>query len=149
MKPKVTIELQPFLQDYLYHEFTKSDDGDGVQITSANDMGKFIQAMITLSDRPPKQELKEHPITLYLPVQELNHHLLRENFIYNFRRPELNYLTAQEGDFAKNFARFVNERNVIKIMDELSDAQQDIEQNVNPRIVFFDFALKMIVLLIQ
>ena len=75
--------------------------------------------------------------------------LVRENFIYNFRRPELNYLTAQEGDFAKNFARFVNERNVIKIMDELSDAQQDIEQNVNPRIVFFDFALKMIVLLIQ
>ena len=75
--------------------------------------------------------------------------LVRENFIYNFRRPELNYLTAQEGDFAKNFARFVNERNVIKIMDELSDAQRDIEQNVNPRIVFFDFALKMIVLLIQ
>ena len=36
-----------------------------------------------------------------------------------------------------------------KIMDELSDAQRDIEQNVNPRIVFFDFALKMIVLLIQ
>ena len=34
-------------------------------------------------------------------------------------------------------------------MEELSDAQQDIEQNVNPRIVFFDFALKMIVLLIQ
>jgi len=34
-------------------------------------------------------------------------------------------------------------------MDELSDAQRDIEQNVNPRIVFFDFALKMIVLLIQ
>lgn len=27
--------------------------------------------------------------------------LVRENFIYNFRRPELNYLTAQEGDFAK------------------------------------------------
>lgn len=75
--------------------------------------------------------------------------LIRENFIYNFRNPELNYMTTQEGDFAKNFARFVNERNVIKIMDELSNAQRDIEQNVNPKIVFFDFALKMIVLLIQ
>ena len=32
-------------------------------------------------------------------------------------------------------------------MDELSNAQRDIEQNVNPKIVFFDFALKMIVLL--
>ena len=33
-------------------------------------------------------------------------------------------------------------------MDELSDASRDIEQNVNPRMVFFDFALQMIVLLI-
>lgn len=75
--------------------------------------------------------------------------LVRENFIYNFRQPELNYMTTEENDFSKNFARFVNERNVIKIMDELSDAQRDIEQNVNPKMVFFDFALKMIVLLIQ
>ena len=28
--------------------------------------------------------------------------LIRENFIYNFRNPELNYMTTQEGDFAKN-----------------------------------------------
>lgn len=75
--------------------------------------------------------------------------LIRENFIYNFRQPELNYMTKEESDFSKNFARFVNERNVIKIMDELSEAQRDIEQNVNPKMVFFDFALKMIVLLIQ
>ncbi len=75
--------------------------------------------------------------------------LVRENFIYNFRKPELNYLTAQESDFARNFARFVNERNVIRIMDELGEAQRDIEHNANSRIVFFDFALKMIVTLIQ
>lgn len=75
--------------------------------------------------------------------------LIRENFIYNFRRPELNYMNREEADFAVNFARFVNERNVIGIMDELSAAQRDIAQNVNPRMVFFDFALKMIVLLKQ
>ena len=34
-------------------------------------------------------------------------------------------------------------------MNELSAARRDIGQNVNPRMVFFDFALKMIVLLIQ
>ena len=75
--------------------------------------------------------------------------LIRENFIYNFHLPALNYMTAQEADFAKNFARFVNERNVAGIMDELELAQRDIGQNVNPKFVFFDFALKMIVLLIQ
>lgn len=74
--------------------------------------------------------------------------LIRENFIYNFRKPELNYMSADENAFAVNFARFVNERNVIGIMDELSQAQRDIEQNTNSKMVFFDFSLKMIVLLI-
>ena len=74
---------------------------------------------------------------------------IRENFIFNVHRHDLNYETTEENDFSINFARFINEKNVIKIMDELSDAQRDIEQNVNPRMVFFDFALKMIVLLIQ
>jgi len=75
--------------------------------------------------------------------------LIRENFIYNFHNAQLNYMTRQESEFAVRFARFINERNVIGIMDELSAAQRDIEQNVNPRMVFFDFSLKMIVLLIQ
>ena len=75
--------------------------------------------------------------------------LVRENFMYNFHKPELNYQNQKESNFSVKFARFINERNVIGIMDELSYAQRDIEQNVNPRMVFFDFALKMIVLLIQ
>lgn len=76
-------------------------------------------------------------------------HLVRENFVYNFGRSELNYQTPRENEFSRNFARFINERNVIRIMDELDLAQRDIEQNVSPKMVFFDFALKMIVLLIQ
>ncbi len=75
--------------------------------------------------------------------------LVRENFIYNFRQPSLNFLSEREEQFSANFARFINERNVIGINEELALAQRDIEQNVNPRMVFFDFALKMIVLLIQ
>ena len=75
--------------------------------------------------------------------------LIRENFMYNFRHQELIYETEEEAAFSTNFARFVNEKNVIPIMEELSTCQRDIEQNVNPRMVFFDFALKMIVLLIQ
>lgn len=76
-------------------------------------------------------------------------HLVRENFMYNFRKEELNYQNAEESRFSVNFARFINERNVIKIMNELSDAQRDVEQNVSPKMIFFDLALKMIVLLIQ
>lgn len=75
--------------------------------------------------------------------------LIRENFIYNFGFSDLNYMAEEERNFSTRFARFINERNVIGIMDELTIAQRHIEQNVNAKMVFFDFSLKMIVLLIQ
>lgn len=75
--------------------------------------------------------------------------MIRENFIYNFRKTELVYMNSEEATFSSRFAPFVNERNVMGIMDELSEAQVHIEQNVNAKMVFFDFSLKMIVLLKQ
>ena len=75
--------------------------------------------------------------------------LVRENFMYNFQREELCYMTQREEDFARNFARFINEANVLPISDLANRAIRDIGQNANAKIVFFDFALQMIVLLIQ
>jgi len=75
--------------------------------------------------------------------------MIRENFILNFHQPQLNYLTTSEKNFSSRFAPFINERNIIEMMNELSEAQNHIEQNVNPKMVFFDFSLKMIVLLIN
>ena len=75
--------------------------------------------------------------------------MIRENFIFNLKQKDLTYLTIDEENFAKRFSPFVNEKNVIGIMNELSQAQRDIEQNVNAKMVFFDFSLKMIVLLKQ
>ena len=75
--------------------------------------------------------------------------MVRENFIYNFQKPGLTYLSKDEQNFAIRFAPFINEGNVIGIMNELNEAQRHIEQNVNAKMVFFDFALKMIVLLLQ
>ena len=75
--------------------------------------------------------------------------MTRENFMYNFRQEELTYMTQKEEDFARNFARFVNEGNVLPISDLANRAIRDIGQNANAKIVFFDFALQMIVLLLQ
>ena len=72
---------------------------------------------------------------------------IRENFIYNFRRPELVYMNPEERAFSEKFSPFINEQNVIGIMEELASAQVHIGQNVNPKMVFFDFSLKMIMLL--
>ncbi len=74
---------------------------------------------------------------------------IRENFIYNFRNTELTYMTFEEEQFAKNFARFINEANIIEINELLELANRDIHQNANAKIVFYDLALKMIVLLIK
>jgi DNA polymerase-3 subunit delta' len=75
--------------------------------------------------------------------------MVRENFMFNFQEADICYMTQKEEDFAKNFARFINEANVLPISDLANRAIRDIGQNANAKIVFFDFALNMIVLLIQ
>ena len=75
--------------------------------------------------------------------------LVRENFMYNFKQEDLCYMTQREEDFAKNFARFINEANVLPIYDLINKAIRDIGQNANAKIVFYDMTLQMIVLLIQ
>ena len=75
--------------------------------------------------------------------------MTRESFMYNFQNEELVYMTQREEDFAKNFARFVNENNILPINDLVNLAIRDIGQNANGKIVFFDLALQMIVLLLQ
>lgn len=76
-------------------------------------------------------------------------HLVRENFMYNFRNPRLNYMTADEEAFARNFARFINEANVFEISGLFDRAIRDIGQNANAKIVFFDLATQIIVSLIR
>ena len=76
-------------------------------------------------------------------------HMLRESFMYNFRQPALSYMTQEEEDFAKNFARFINEANIIDIANLFEESNRFIAQNANPKIVFFDLALKIIMLLIR
>jgi DNA polymerase-3 subunit delta' len=74
-------------------------------------------------------------------------HLLRENFIMNLHQPALNYLTVTEENFAVSFSRFITERNIEPMMAEFALAERQIGQNSNAKIVFFDLALKMIMLL--
>ena len=75
--------------------------------------------------------------------------MVRENFMYNFKQEELCYMTQEEENFSSKFARFINEANVIDISELLQKARRDIGQNANGKIVFFDLALQMIVLLIR
>ena len=75
--------------------------------------------------------------------------LTRENFMYNFGNPDLNYMSEEEEAFANKFARFINEANIIPITEMADKVQRDIKQNANAKIVFFDLALQMIMLLLK
>lgn len=74
---------------------------------------------------------------------------VRENFMTNFGNPQLTYQTEEEDTFSKNFARFINEANVIEIQELIDHTIRAIGQNANAKMQFFDFALKMIVLIIK
>ncbi len=73
--------------------------------------------------------------------------MTRENFIYNFHDPGLNYMSGREEDFARNFSPFVNGANVAVMASLFDRAMRDIGQNANARIVFFDMATHMILAL--
>lgn len=69
--------------------------------------------------------------------------LTRENFMYNFGNPSLVRMTADEEQFATKFARFINEHNVIPMYELFQKAIRDISQNANERILFFDVAMQV------
>ena len=69
--------------------------------------------------------------------------------MYNFGNPDLNYMSEKEEEFATKFARFINENNVIAMTEMAEKIQRDIKQNANAKIVFFDMALRIIMMLLQ
>ncbi len=72
---------------------------------------------------------------------------IRENYIFNLAHPEMNYQTEEEKNFSSRFAPFIHNGNVNAIMAELDRAEQQINQNGNAKIIFFDLCLQMIVLI--
>lgn len=73
--------------------------------------------------------------------------MMRENFIYNLRMPEINLLTEEERAFSSRFAPFIHEQNVEELCEEISRARTDIERNGNAKIVMFDLGLMFATLL--
>ena len=74
--------------------------------------------------------------------------MIRENLVFNFHASDLSYFNPDERQFAARFFPYINEKNVRK-KELLEEAQLHVGQNVNSKMVFFDVALRMIVLLIR
>ncbi len=70
--------------------------------------------------------------------------LVREYFMMNLKNDRLVYLTDEEKSWGKNFAPYINERNVIPFTEEFEQGIRHISMNGNPRIIFLDTALRMV-----
>lgn len=73
--------------------------------------------------------------------------MMRENYVLNLHKPELNYLNRPESDFSSRFAPFINHKNVEQLIKTVDDARIDIAANANAKLVNFDVAIKVILLL--
>lgn len=74
-------------------------------------------------------------------------HLIREYFVMNLKNRDLNYLRADEREWGSKFAPYINERNILQFTEEFELGIKHISANGNPRIIFLDTALKMVLLI--
>jgi DNA polymerase-3 subunit delta' len=107
-----------------------------------NSWSKNVKGMKTFSeDMAPLGRERQRNFLAYCQ------HLVRENFIYRFQASEMNYINQAEATFSSKFAPYINERNVFDFIEELSEADRHIAQNGNAKMIFFDLALRITVLL--
>lgn len=60
---------------------------------------------------------------------------------------ELNYLNVAEEQFSMRFAPFINDGNAERMITEIEKVERDISGNANGKIVLFDFAIKITILI--
>jgi len=70
--------------------------------------------------------------------------MVREYFVMNMKKPGLVYLNEEEKQWGKNFAPFINERNIVPFANEFELGIKHISMNGNARIIFLDTALRMV-----
>lgn len=151
------------IDEVMAHQIARASNGDWLkaleELDASNENHQFLDLFILLMRQAYMRNVKDLKVWSE-SVAALGRerqkrmlvyfqHLVRENFMYNFGNPELVYMTTAESNFAKNFARFISEANVIEINDIFATALRDIGQNGNPKMVFYDVALKMIVAIMR
>lgn len=169
IKPLSEIEME----SYLVNECSvSSEDAPGIahmaqgsllnvekQLSAKGDSAKFLEYFMSLMRMAYQRKvgmLRKWSVDVAALGREsamrfLSYceRMMRENFINNLRIPGLVYLNNEEEAFCRKFSPFINERNVERLLSEFEHARVDIAANGNAKIVFFDLAVKVILLLKQ
>lgn len=73
--------------------------------------------------------------------------LIRESFLMHLGDGRLLTLDSAEHAFTVKFFPFINEKNVIDMIELFDDARRDVAGNANAKMVFFDLAVRVIILI--
>lgn len=73
--------------------------------------------------------------------------MMRENFLNNTGIEGITRMTGNEKEFGSRFSKFINSRNVIGLLEQFERANVDIAANGNAKIIFFDLAIHVILLI--
>ena len=155
------LQQQRSLEPDMAHRVARLANGSWTRalesLDASNEEKTFLDLFIVLMRQAymrNAKELKKWSLTVSnfdreKQVRMLNYFLrmVRENFIYNLRHPELNYLTREEEAFSTRFSPFINERNVEGIVAELERANRDIAGNANAKLVLFDLTIRLSILI--
>lgn len=74
--------------------------------------------------------------------------IFRKAIMQKFPESDLVLLLEHEKKFIGKFSNFVHEGNCIQLIEEFNLAIQHIERNANPKILFMDLSLKVLMLLL-
>jgi DNA polymerase III subunit delta' len=69
-------------------------------------------------------------------------HMFRQSILKNYTEEQLIRVSREEGDFLKNFSRFITGNNVGEFLEVFSEAHYHIERNANPKILFTHLAFR-------
>lgn len=73
--------------------------------------------------------------------------LMRESLIMHLSEQRLLTVNSAEATFLSKFFPFINEKNVLDLISLFDNARKDIAANANAKIVFFDLAVRTIILI--
>ena len=157
------LQQQRSLEPDMAHRVARLANGSWTRalesLDASNEEKTFLDLFIVLMRQAymrNAKELKKWSLTVSnfdreKQVRMLNDFLrmVRESLIYNVHNPEVNYMAQEEENFSKNFARFINEANVIEMSEAIQKATDDIVRNGNAKMVFFCLSLQIIVLIMR
>lgn len=92
---------------------------------------KDVNAMLDWAEEAAQQSREKQKLFVVYAL-----HLIRQSILMNYSPGSMVKLSQNESEFLKNFATFINGKNIQVFMKTMNDIHYHLERNANPRIVF-------------